>query len=282
MVSWAFAACRVCLSVVLTFLFGLVFQGVGQGLRIGLDPAGNSRKMWKKSGRTILETKDQNIFDQMWTGLSYAEVTALRKRKLEWLRPQASGQGKHCWNDLLLLVHCFEMRHFNALVQVALVAMFRLSSILHIEQYGKSKNMACDVEFRAYPCAVPASRSSLHSLWSEQCPTLEWMLLSISGHPLKERHWSFWLCRYFCESTAAAPTDACLGREAWQMNASGIVWNMLDKSQTTLGRGVLPYYLSKMVVEVWLHTHLSTRAWNTRKRDPGSIGIRPVTDDVLT
>eukprot|EP00434_Breviolum_minutum_P012946 symbB.v1.2.011412.t1/scaffold764.1/size165801/18 len=34
----------------------------------------------------------------MWTGLSYAEVTALRKRKLEW--------------------------HFNALVQVALVAMF--------------------------------------------------------------------------------------------------------------------------------------------------------------
>ena len=26
----------------------------------------------------------QNIFDQMWTGLSYAEVTALRKRKLEW------------------------------------------------------------------------------------------------------------------------------------------------------------------------------------------------------
>ena len=70
-------AVRVCLSVVLTFLFGLVFQGVG---------------------RTILETKDQNIFDQMWTGLSYAEVTALRKRKLEW--------------------------HFNALVQVALVAMF--------------------------------------------------------------------------------------------------------------------------------------------------------------
>lgn len=70
-------AVRFCLSVVLTFLFGLVFQGVG---------------------RTILETKDQNIFDQMWTGLSYAEVTALRKRKLEW--------------------------HFNALVQVALVAMF--------------------------------------------------------------------------------------------------------------------------------------------------------------
>ncbi|CAK9058388.1 ABC transporter G family member 7 (ABC transporter ABCG.7) (AtABCG7) (White-brown complex homolog protein 7) (AtWBC7) [Durusdinium trenchii] len=70
-------AVRVALSVVLTFLFGLVFQGVG---------------------RTILETKDQNIFDQMWTGLSYAEVTALRKRKLEW--------------------------HFNALVQVALVAMF--------------------------------------------------------------------------------------------------------------------------------------------------------------
>ncbi|CAJ1393309.1 unnamed protein product [Effrenium voratum] len=70
-------AVRVTLSVVLTFLFGLVFQGVG---------------------RTILETKDQNIFDQMWTGLTYAEVTALRKRKLEW--------------------------HFNALVQVALVAMF--------------------------------------------------------------------------------------------------------------------------------------------------------------
>ncbi|CAE7934073.1 w, partial [Symbiodinium sp. KB8] len=67
---------RFCLSVVLTFLFGLVFQGVG---------------------RTILEA-DQSIFDQMWTGLTYDEVTALRKRKLEW--------------------------HFNALVQVALVAMF--------------------------------------------------------------------------------------------------------------------------------------------------------------
>lgn len=42
------------------------------------------------------------------------------------------------------------------------------------------------VKFRAYPCAVPASRSSLHSLWSEQCPTVESMLLSISGHPLKD------------------------------------------------------------------------------------------------
>ena len=33
-------------------------------------------------------TLGQNIFDQMWTGLSYAEVTALRKRKLEWSRPE--------------------------------------------------------------------------------------------------------------------------------------------------------------------------------------------------
>eukprot|EP00439_Symbiodinium_sp_Y106_P067566 s793_g11.t1 len=46
----------------------------------------------------IARPPGQSIFDQMWTGLTYDEVTALRKRKLEW--------------------------HFNALVQVALVAMF--------------------------------------------------------------------------------------------------------------------------------------------------------------
>jgi len=68
---------RFCLSVVLTFLFGLVFQGVG---------------------RTILEEEQQAIFDLQWTGLNDEEVRAMRKRKLEW--------------------------HFNALVQVALVAMF--------------------------------------------------------------------------------------------------------------------------------------------------------------
>jgi len=68
---------RFCLSVVLTFLFGMVFRGVG---------------------RTVYEPEQQSAFDMMWTGLSEEEVTALRKRKLEW--------------------------HFNALVQVALVAMF--------------------------------------------------------------------------------------------------------------------------------------------------------------
>lgn len=68
---------RFCLSVVLTFLFGLVFKGVG---------------------RSILEREHQSQFDLMWTGLSDEEVRTLRKRKLEW--------------------------HFNAIVQVALVAMF--------------------------------------------------------------------------------------------------------------------------------------------------------------
>lgn len=68
---------RFCLSVLLTFLFGLVFRGVG---------------------RTILETEAQTGFDMLWVGLNDEEVKAMRKRKLEW--------------------------HFNALVQVALVAMF--------------------------------------------------------------------------------------------------------------------------------------------------------------
>lgn len=70
-------AVRLCLSVVLAFLFGLVFQGVGQ---------------------TILEPEQQTMFDLQFTGLSYEELQAMRKRKMEW--------------------------HFNALVQVALVAMF--------------------------------------------------------------------------------------------------------------------------------------------------------------
>lgn len=219
----SFCSCRVCLSVVLTFLFGLVFQGVGQGLRIPF-------RSWKfggkwtenSSGRTILETKDQNIFDQMWTGLSYAEVTALRKRKLEWLRPQ----GNHCWNDLLLFVHCFEMRHFNALVQVALVAMFRLIPILHIQQYGKSKNMACDVEFRAYPCAVPASRSSLHSLWNEQCP-LESMLLSGSS---TARHLHlFWPGISARVQQRHLQQWHLVKKHLHHLHASGIVW-MLDES----------------------------------------------------
>lgn len=70
---------RFCLSVMLAFLFGLVFRGVGQ---------------------TIVEDRRQppSRFDLLWSGLTEDEVRALRKQKLEW--------------------------HFNALVQVALVAMF--------------------------------------------------------------------------------------------------------------------------------------------------------------
>jgi len=50
-------------------------------------------------GRTVLEEElPSSSFDLLWTGLSEEEVRAMRKRKLEW--------------------------HFNALVQVALVAMF--------------------------------------------------------------------------------------------------------------------------------------------------------------
>jgi len=68
---------RFCLSVVLAFLFGMVFRGVG---------------------RTVLETETTSVFDMMWEGLNEEEIRTMRQRKLEW--------------------------HFNALVQVALVAMF--------------------------------------------------------------------------------------------------------------------------------------------------------------
>lgn len=54
--------------------------------------------VFKGVGRSIVEREHQSQFDLMWSGLSEEEVRALRKRKLEW--------------------------HFNALVQVALVAMF--------------------------------------------------------------------------------------------------------------------------------------------------------------
>jgi len=55
--------------------------------------------IFKGVGETILEQEQQqSAFDLIWTGLSREEVLALRKRKLEW--------------------------HFNAIVQVALVAMF--------------------------------------------------------------------------------------------------------------------------------------------------------------
>lgn len=49
-------------------------------------------------GRTILEKGEQTMLERMWTGLSTEELRALRKQKLEW--------------------------HFNAIVQVAMVAMF--------------------------------------------------------------------------------------------------------------------------------------------------------------
>jgi len=52
-------------------------------------------------GRTIIEEEQQAIFDLRWTGLSDEEVRHMRLRKLEW--------------------------HFNALVQVAMVAMFSAS-----------------------------------------------------------------------------------------------------------------------------------------------------------
>jgi len=49
-------------------------------------------------GQTILEEQGQSTWDMIWTGLTAEEIRALRQRKLEW--------------------------HFNAVVNVALVAMF--------------------------------------------------------------------------------------------------------------------------------------------------------------
>lgn len=76
---------RFCLSVVLATLFGLVFQGVG---RTVIDSDRERRQQGFINDR----------FERLWNGLSAEDMLALRKRKLDW--------------------------HFNALVQVALVAMF--------------------------------------------------------------------------------------------------------------------------------------------------------------
>ncbi|CAE7264418.1 Abcg1 [Symbiodinium natans] len=95
---------RFCLSVVLTFLFGLVFQGVGRGSQQA--EAGRSLKptrLSKAIATRIFERRNQpcqSIFDQMWTGLTYEEVdnylslghsTAKEEAGMVFLREYSSG-----------------------------------------------------------------------------------------------------------------------------------------------------------------------------------------------
>lgn len=136
--------------------------------------------------------------------------------------PCGRGSSSGLW--AFLLIHANRSRHFNALVQVALVAMFRRRLMLS----ASHKRSRVFIDVVSGSRCVPLCLCQCLSTCDPHVPAGEGgALCSID---LLVVTW-----RYSFASIAAAPT------EAWQ--------HLTQMAGGCFFLGVLPYYLSKMVVE---------------------------------